>query len=117
MRALSSVVLLLVCAFFAVGQTYTIQTFAGGALPVSVPGTSASLYPPHSVAVDNSGNLYFTSGNAILRLDAKTGILTLVAGSAAPGYSGDNGPATSAQLDDPAGVALDAAGNLYIADR
>src|ERR1019366_4347999 len=52
----------------------------------------------------------------ILRLDAKTGILTLAAGNGTVGFSGDNGPATSAQLAYPTGVAVDSAGNLYIAD-
>jgi len=102
------------CAF---GQTYTIQTFAGGGLPVNMPGTSASLSSLNYAAVDGAGNVLFTDRHqAVLRLDAKTGILTLVAGNGAPGFSGDNGPATSAQLNNPRGVAADSAGNLYIAD-
>jgi uncharacterized protein (TIGR03437 family) len=101
------------CAF---GQTYTIQTFAGGGLPVNIPGTSASLGLPSSVAVDRAGNVFFAVQNAVLRWDATTGFLTLVAGNGTPGFSGDNGPAASAQLYAPQGVALDAAGNLYIAD-
>lgn len=52
----------------------------------------------------------------MLRLDAKTGIVNVVAGTGVPGYSGDKGPATSAQLDQPQGLAVDSAGNLYIAD-
>jgi hypothetical protein len=107
----------LVVSCCAVGQTYTIQTFAGGGLPVNIPGTSASLDYPSSVAVDGAGNLFFVDANhVVLRWNASTAVLTLVAGNGIKGYSGDNGPATSAQLNYPAGVAVDSAGNLYIAD-
>jgi uncharacterized protein (TIGR03437 family) len=102
---------------YAFGQTYTIQTFAGGGLPVNIAGTSASLLYPGSVAVDRAGNLFFTEGHhVVLRWDATTSVLTLVAGNWTEGYSGDNGPATGAQLSNPTGVAVDPAGNLYIAD-
>jgi len=101
-------------------STYTISTFAGGGLPVNMPGTSASLYGPNSVAVDKAGNIFFTDDNDVLRLDATTGVLTLVAGNGTGGFSGDNGPAASAQLNFlgflSGGVAIDPAGNLYIAD-
>ena len=117
MRLFSAVMLNLAISCCAFGQTYTIQTFAGGGLPVNIPGTSASLSSLNAVAVDGAGNVLFTDRHhAVLRLDAKTGVLTLVAGNGTPGYSGDNGPATSAQLHNPMGVAVDAAGNLYIAD-
>src|ERR1035437_2842187 len=97
------------CAF---GQTYTINTSAGGALPVNIQGTSASLGQPYYLAVDGAGNVFFsTAYSAVLRLDAKTGGLTLVAGNGTSGQSGDNGPATSAQLYGPAGVAVDPAEN------
>jgi uncharacterized protein (TIGR03437 family) len=85
-------------------------------------GTSASLdqrwygTSVSGLAIDTAGNLFFANGNAVLRLDATTGVLTAVAGNAASGFSGDNGPATSAQLGAPSGVAVDSAGNLYIAD-
>ena len=98
------------------GQTYTISTFAGGGLPDSIPGTSASLGPPVSVAPDRAGNVFFATQTTVLRLDAATGILTVVAGNGGPGFSGDNGPATSAQLSGPWGVVVDSAGNLYLAD-
>jgi uncharacterized protein (TIGR03437 family) len=100
----------------AFSQTYTIYTFAGGGLPVNVPGTSASLYGPQSAAVDTAGNIYFADQDTVLRLAANTGIVTVVAGSGTSGYGGDNGLATGAQLNQPHGVAIDSAGNLYIAD-
>jgi len=100
----------------AYAQTYAISTVAGGALPVNIPGPAASLYGPQSaMAVDATGNLFFVDGNTVLRLDANSGVLTLVAGTGTAGYSGDNGPATSAQLHSPNGIALDSSGNLYIA--
>ena len=54
--------------------------------------------------------------NTVLRLDAITGVLTLVAGNGTHGLSGDNGPATSAQLAFPKGVAVDSVGNVHAAD-
>lgn len=83
------------------------------------PATSASLQDgPNGVAVDSSGNLYIadTANELIRRVDAKTGIITTVAGNGTYGFSGDGGPATSAALNYPTNVALDESGNLYIAD-
>jgi sugar lactone lactonase YvrE len=117
MRLLPAVLLTFATSWIASGQTYTISTFAGGGLPGNIPGTSASLYGPQAVAVDRAGNIFFGDGSDVLRLDAATGVLTLVAGNGTPGLSGDNGPATSAQLHNPTGVAVDSAGNLYIADQ
>ena len=117
MRVPLSVFLAAVNCWTASGQTYTISTFAGGGLPVNIPGTAASI-SPQSVAVDSAGNVFFSDGveNVVLKLDAKTGVLALVAGNGTCGFSGDNGLATSAQLCRPAGIAVDSAGNLYIAD-
>jgi trimeric autotransporter adhesin len=115
MRLLLAVLLTLAVSSVASGQTYTISTFAGGALPVDISGTSASLSPEY-VAADPAGNLFFVDHNTVLRLDATSGILTRVAGNGTTGFSGDNGPAASAQLYFPTGVAVDSAGNLYIAD-
>jgi sugar lactone lactonase YvrE len=82
------------------------------------PATSASLYAPQGVAVDAAGNLLVadTGNNRIRRVDGTTGIITTVAGNGTSGFSGDGGPATSASLRAPVGVAVDAAGNLLIAD-
>ena len=105
---------LLSCAVF--GQPYVISTVAGGGLPSNISGTSAALSNLYGVALDAAGDTFFTSGNTVLRLDARTGILTLFAGNGIAGFSGDNGPATSAQLYQPEGVAVDSGGNVYIAD-
>jgi len=115
MRLLSALVLALTVSSPAYGQTYTISTLAGGALPLNIPGTAASLSPGY-VAADPAGNLFFVDRNTVLRLDAATGILTRAAGDGTTGFSGDNGPAASAQLYFPTGIAVDSAGNLYIAD-
>jgi len=82
------------------------------------PATSAGLSSPSGVAVDTGGNLYIAdAGNDRIRKVTPAGVITTVAGNGTPGFSGDNGPATSAQLLLPVGVAVDAGGNLYIADR
>ncbi len=87
------------------------------------PATSATFDTISGVAVDTSGNLYIAdSHNQRIRKVGLDGIITTVAGSGDTGYfnggfSGDNGPATSALLSQPADVAVDAAGNLYIADE
>jgi uncharacterized repeat protein (TIGR01451 family) len=82
------------------------------------PATSAELDDPVGVAIDGPGNLYIADieNSRIRKVDAETKTITTVAGNGTAGYSGDGGPATSAELDDPAGVAVDGAGNLYIAD-
>ena len=108
----------LLCA--AVGQAQIITTVAGTD-PVfpsaGVPALAAPLKTPSGVAVDGGGNIYITDpGNNIVARVSPNGILTVVAGNGRRGFSGDGGPATSASLNDPSGLALDAAGSLYIAD-
>ena len=80
--------------------------------------TAAKISSPFGVAVDSAGNFYIAdySNNRIREVSAATGIITTVAGDGAEGYSGDGGPATNAELYNPVGVAVDGAGNLYIAD-
>ena len=81
------------------------------------PATSARLDSAVGVAVDTAGNLYIAErGSARIRKVSLAGIITTVAGNGMFGFSGDSGPATSAQLDFPVDVAVDTAGNLYIAD-
>lgn len=70
------------------------------------------------VAADASGNIYISDwqDNVVRKVDAATGTITTIAGNGVQGYSGDGGAATSAELNGPAGVAVDAIGNIYIAD-
>jgi uncharacterized protein (TIGR03437 family) len=97
-------------------QQYTISTIAGGAPPSTpVTATSISIGRPQRVTVDAAGNFYFTSLNCVFKVDG-SGTLTRVAGNSRGGYSGDGGPATEAQLNAPAGLAIDAAGDIFIAD-
>jgi hypothetical protein len=106
---------------YGAGTSGTITTVAGdGDFQFSGdggPATSASLNAPQGVAVDSAGNLYFAdSYNNRIRKVSSGGTITTVAGNGIYGYSGDGGPATSASLRFPSGVAVDSAGNLYIAD-
>ncbi len=100
-------------------QTYYISTIAGngtqGYSGDGGPATSAEL-TASQVALDASGNVYFADDNQIRKITAGTGIITTIAGNGTTGYSGDGGPATSAALFEPAGVAVDDSGNVYIAD-
>jgi trimeric autotransporter adhesin len=106
---------LLAAAPLALAQQYSISTVAGGA-PFSTPvgATSISIGQPRRTALDSSGNIYFTSGNSVYKISGTT--ITLVAGNSRPGFTGDGGAATSAELNAPQGVAVDKSGNIYISD-
>jgi len=94
-----------------------ISTVAGGGVADGEGGTNAIVYTPSGVAVDASGNLFIVdSGNNRIRKMGAGGIITTVAGNGLPGYSGDGRAAVSAGLNSPGGVAVDASGNLFIAD-
>ncbi len=82
------------------------------------PATAARLYSPTSVAIDGDGNLFITDDQniRIRRVDAVTGTIITVAGNGIAGFNGDGGLATGASLNRPYGIAVDAHGNLYIAD-
>jgi sugar lactone lactonase YvrE len=81
------------------------------------PALLAQLNQPYGIAVDSAGNVYFSEyGNSRVRKITPDGGITTVAGNGTYGSSGDGGQATKAQLASPAGLALDTAGNLYIAD-
>jgi sugar lactone lactonase YvrE len=81
------------------------------------PATDAQLSNPRSVAVDAKGNLYISDygNNCVWKVNSQ-GIITTLAGTRVPGFSGDGGPGAAAQLTGPHGIAADAAGNVYIVD-
>jgi YD repeat-containing protein len=79
--------------------------------------TNASLYYPNGVTVDSAGNIYISdSFNYRIRKVDTSGVITTAAGNGQRSYSGNNGPATKASLSFPTDVAVDSAGNFYIAD-
>ena len=104
-----------------VGPDGVITTFAGtgdgGFSGDDGPATQAQLDSPPRVAVDANGNVYIADvrNNRIRRVDPE-GVITTFAGTGVPGFSGDGGPAAEAELNTPQGMAVDADGNVYIAD-
>ena len=105
-----------------VATSGTITTVAGdGVLGFSGdggPATSAELKSPIALATDPGGDLYIVdSTNQRVRMVSAQGTITTIAGNGVAGFSGDGGQATSAELNYPRGAAVDAAGNLYVADR
>lgn len=81
------------------------------------PATNAKINYPNGMAFDAAGNLYFadTRNNRIRKVDT-AGIISTVAGNGIPGFSGDDSAAVNAKLYEPAGVAIDKAGNMFISD-
>lgn len=82
------------------------------------PATKAQLNEPYEVRFDGDGNMFFVEmkNHLIRRVDAKTGVISTVAGTGKAGYSGDGGPARNARMRTPHSIALDADGNIYVAD-
>jgi len=82
------------------------------------PATKAALNEPYEVRFDADGNMFFVEmkNHLIRRVDAKTGVITTVAGTGEQGYGGDGGPATEAKFSMPHSIALDHNGGLYVAD-
>lgn len=83
------------------------------------PAVEAKLDQPFHCSKDRQGNLYLcdTFNQRIRKVDARTGVITTVAGNGQKGYGGDGGPATQASLNEPYGVLPDRDGNLFIVDR
>src|SRR5204862_4547275 len=87
----------------------------GGLNCDGMPATSAALFLNNDVDIDSGGNLFITDFTRIRRVDAKTGIISTVAGSKR-GYSGDGGIATNASFFQVSGLTIDKSGTLFIAD-
>ena len=102
---------------------WTMTTIAGTGEPGYAgdggPATQARLNNPFDLAFDPDGNLCFsdTYNHCIRRIDARTGVISTIAGTGQNGFAGDGGPAIQAQMNQPYGIIIDRAGNIYIADR
>jgi sugar lactone lactonase YvrE len=81
--------------------------------------TNAEMYWPYGIAVDWASNVFIAdyANHRVRKVDAATGIITTIAGNGTAGFGGDNNLAVNAQLNYPKGVAVDQAGNVYIADQ
>lgn len=126
LRALIGPALLIAGAAYA-QQGFTLQSAVGGGLlypapPFPLGANRVVLDDERGVAVDLAGNVYWAGGTDNVVYKESGGQITVVAGTVSTngisnsGYSGDGGPATKALLNDPQGIAVDTAGNLYIVD-
>lgn len=119
MRISYLALLLALLAVSATAQQDVISTVIGGG-PSNMPAVDANISSPTAVVFDSAGNYYISAPgqNRVFKVDT-TGFLTVLAGNGLPGYSGDgvSGGAANAELNQPWGLAVDAAGNLYIADQ
>lgn len=99
-----------------------ITTYAGmggvGSSGDGGPATAARIHSATGIVVDANGNVFFSDAynNRVRKIDIN-GIITIFAGTGIPGYSGDGGPATAANLNSPTGLALDNIGGVYVSDH
>jgi uncharacterized protein (TIGR03437 family) len=84
--------------------------------PAGIISTLAKVGSPQAVAVDSSGNVYFSNADQVGKVDSKGNVTTIAGNGFDAGFSGDGGPASAALLNNPQGLAVDSAGNLYIVD-
>ncbi|HKA00221.1 MAG TPA: hypothetical protein VKE70_27105, partial [Candidatus Solibacter sp.] len=103
-------------------KTGVIETWAGngerGTVADDTPVASAALNEPRAIAVAPNGDMFLVlrRGNAVYRIDGKTERIYHVAGTGETGYTGDGGPAKTAKLAGPKGIAVAPDGSLYLAD-
>src|SRR5260221_551174 len=114
----------LVTAIYKIDASGQLTTVAGNGTDYDSsgdggPATSAGIRSPGAVYVDGFGNIFIadTYSDRVREVVAATGIIQTVAGNGTNGFSGDGGPATTAELVDPTGVCVDDAGNIFIADE
>ena len=126
MKQLLLLILFFLLSYNAISQGI-ITTFAGNAVLVcrsgaaagdGGPAYTASLCSPYDVAIDDSDNVYYCdfATYKVRKITVATGIISLIAGNDTSGYNGDNIPAIHSMLNNPRGLAVDHAGNVYIAD-
>ncbi|MEI7493524.1 MAG: hypothetical protein WCJ92_02870 [Alphaproteobacteria bacterium] len=118
---ISIVVGLVLSAGLSATASYDVSTIAGSSVSFSGDGaiaTAARLQDPYGIFVHSSGDVYFSDKNnqRIRKITASTGFISTIAGTGTIGFSGDNGAATAATFQYPAGICLDSSNNIYIAD-
>ena len=117
------IAIIFITLFFALqqnGGAQCISTIAGNGIQGfsgdGGPAILAKLSFPTGIAIDASGNLYITGIDNRIRKISAAGIITTIAGTGVAGFSGDGGPAVSAQIFNPYGIAIDASHNVYFSD-
>src|SRR6516164_8457203 len=117
-QAIALVSVLAASTYLRADVAYFIDTAAGSDLVGdNGPAVSAQLANARGIAVDRQGNIYIAdTDNHRIRKVTPAGIISTLAGNGHAGSSGDGGPASLAMLNSPYGLAIDAAGNLYVAD-
>ena len=119
---ISIVVGLVLSAGLSATASYDVSTIAGSSVSFSGDGaiaTAARLQDPYGIFVHSSGDVYFSDKNnqRIRKITASTGFISTIAGTGTSGFSGDNGAATAATFQYPAGICLDSSNNIYIFEK